>query len=266
MPHKHPALIRVGIVVAAVFAIADCTHVADVLTDAGTRLRRHGSQSSDTTQSSRGSTQAPAAGGATKADTDAMNAAFKAAQEECKASFAAPELDPIRHKIELYRASDNQEPLPFEIASNDNFPTADERPVIVNWGTLRDACLRRTFSVPLPPSASQVQTAMLKQVLAFAHQVADDETELIICLHQQKLTYGEFGRKRYEVVQAAAAFQLAIAQVSTANKDQQHTLEELLPAQQQFTETLDGFSKYVRAVKARKPRTVRMDGSVQTTR
>lgn len=264
MPHIHQALIRVAVLGAAVFVMADCTHVADVLTDAGTRLRRHGSQSSDTTPASGGATQAPA--GVTKSDTDAMNAAYKAAGDECKASFTAPELDPIRHKVELYRASDNQEPLPFEIATNDNFPTADERPVIVSWGTLRDACLRRMFAVPLPPSANQVQAAVFKQVQDFAHQVADDETELIICLHQQKLTYGEFGRKRYEVVRAAAAFQLAITQASAGAKDQQHALEELLPAQQQFTETLDGFSKYVRAVKARKPRTVRMDGGQQTTR
>ena len=263
MPHIHQALIRVGVLGAAVFAMADCTHVADVLTDAGTRLRRHGSQSSDTTQSSGGATQAPT--GMTKADIHAWGAAVKAAQDECKASFATPELDPIRHKIELYRSSDDQEPLPFEIATNDNFPTADERPVIVSWGTLRDACMRRIFGVPLPPSANQTETAMIKQVLAFDHQVADDETELIICLHQQKLTYGEFGRKRYEVVQAAAAFALALSQAS-AGKDRQHRLEELLPAQQQLTETLDGFSKYVRAVKARKPRTVRMDGSQQTTR
>lgn len=264
MPREHPALIRVGLLGAALLAIAGCTHVANVLTNTGEALRRH-SEGNDAQSSSGGATQgsggpAQSPGGATKAQLDAVSAALKASIEECKASLATPELDPIRHKVELFREPGDQ-PLPFEIATNDNFPTADDRPVIARWASLIDECIRRMDAVQIvPPGSNAVQAAMLTQLRSFAHQVVGDVTELMICLYQQKLTYAEFGHKRYELGKAQGAFNLALQQAAAGSNNTQQQLQDLQSAQQQFTDTLDAFTKYVHTVSARKPKTVRVNG------
>lgn len=246
---------------AAVLAIAACSHVADVLTNTGTALRRHSDQSTGAQDSGGASQAAPKnSGGASQAQLDAVAAAYKAVQEECKTSFATPELDPIRHKVELYR--EGGESLPFEIATNDNFPTSEDRPVIAKWAALRDECIRRMDAVTyVPPGANENQTAMLKTLHTFGQQVTGDVTELMICLYQQKLTYAEFGRKLYEFGKAKDAFTLALSQASAGGGNTQHQLEELQGAQQQFTDTIDVFAKYVRSVSARKPKTVRLSGA-----
>jgi len=258
MPRVHPVLIRVALLGAALLAIAACTHVADALTNTGAALRRHADQSN-------GASQTPAApqnsGGATKAQFDALTAAYKAAGDECKASLTTPELDPIRHKVQLYREP-GDEPLPFEIATNDTFPTSEDRPVIAKWASLRDECIRRFEAVPaVPEGANQTQTAVAKTMRSLVEQTAGDLTELIICLYQQKLTYVEFGRKNQEIGKALGAFSLAITQVGAGGGNTQHQLEDLQTAQQQFTDTLDAFGKYVHTVSARKPKTVRVSAA-----
>lgn len=253
----HSRLMRAAIAGAALLVMSACDTVGDAVKHPASVFRRHSDQSNDAPQT---------AGGATKEQVDAISASIKASKEECKANMATPELDPIRHKVELTREPGDQ-PLPFEILTNDTFPAADDRPVIAKWATLRDECIRRMAELPyIPPGASEVQIAMLKQLRSFAQQVTGDETELIIGLYQQKLTYAEFGRKRYEVGKAAGAFNLAIQQAGAASNNTQRQLQDLQAAQQQFTDTIDAFSKYVRAVQARKPRTVRTDGSKQATR
>lgn len=254
---EHPRLIRAVTLGAALLVMSACDTMSDAVKHPGSVFRRQSNQSSDTPK---------ATGGATKAQVDAIAASIKASREECKASVATPELEPIRHKVELVREQ-GDDPLPFEIATNDNFPTSDERPVIAKWATLRDECIRRLDALQyIPSGANELQITMLKQLRSFGQQVAGDETELIIGLYQQKLTYGEFGRKRYEIGKAAAAFTLAIQQAGAGSNNTQRQLEDLQAAQQQFTDTIDAFSKYVRAVQARKPRTVHMDGSKQATR
>lgn len=255
MPREHLALIRVAMLGAALLAIAGCTHVADALTNTGAALRRHSDQSNGASQ---GSAAPQSSGGATQAQADAISAAYKASKDECKASLTTPELDPIRHKVQLYREP-GDEPLPFEIATNDTFPTSDDRPVIAKWASLRDECIRRFEEVPsVPEGANQTQTAIIKTVRSFAEQAAGDITELIICLYQQKLTYVEFGRKNQEIGKALGAFDLAITQAGAGGGNTQHQLEDLQAAQQQFTDTLDAFGKYVHTVSARKPKTVRL--------
>lgn len=252
MPREHPAPIHMGLLSAGVLAIGACSHVADVLTSTGTALRRHSDESSKSAQP---------AEGVTKEQSDAIVAAQKAALDECKASFATPELDPIRQKVEFWRGTEDG-PLPFEIAVNDSFPTAEERPVIAKWASLRDACLQHMQDLPyVPPGASALQTTVLKQMRSFGQQVSSDITELTISLYQQKLTYGEFGRKRYEIAKSQGTFALAFQQAAVGSENTQHVLEDLQSAQTQFTDTLEAFAKYVRTVSARKPKTVRVRGS-----
>jgi hypothetical protein len=258
MPRVHPALIRVAMLGAALLAIAGCSHVADALTNTGAALRRHSDQSNEASQ---GSAAPQSSGGATKAQFDAITAAYKAATDECKASLTTPELDPIRHKVQLYREP-GDEPLPFEIATNDTFPTSEDRPVIAKWASLRDECIRRFEEVQgVPEGANQTQVAIVKTMRSLVEQAAGDITELIICLYQQKLTYVEFGRKIQEIGKAVGAFNLAIAQTGAGGGNTQHQLEDLQSAQQQFTDTLDAFGKYVHTVSARKPKTVHASGA-----
>ena len=254
---EHPRLIRAVSLGAALLVMSACDTMGDAVKHPGSVFRRNSHQGSD-------APQAPS--GPTKAQVDAVTASFKAWKEECKARVATPELEPIRHKVELVREQGDQ-PLPFEIATNDNFPTSDDRPVIAKWATVRDECIRRLDEVQyIPSGANEIQITMLKQLHSFTQQVVGDETELIIGLYQQKLTYGEFGRKRYEIGKAAAAFTLSIQQAGAGSNNTQRQLEDLQAAEQQFTDTIDAFSKYVHAVQARKPRSIHMDGSKQATR
>lgn len=265
MARRPPILSRVGMLAAAVLALAACEHVGNVLENTGEALKRHGeggnsNQSGAATQSS-GAAAQNTGGGATKTQMDAVSAALRTALDECKASVATPELEPIRHKVELYREPGDQS-LPFEIAANDNFPSAEDRPVIAKWASLRDECIRRLDQVQLiPPGANAVQSAVLTQLRAFAHQAWDDVTQLMISLYQQKLTYAEFGRKTNELAKAQGAFNLAMQQANAGSNNTQQQLQDLQTAQQQFTDTLDAFSKYVRTVSARKPKTVRSSGN-----
>lgn len=257
---EHPRLIRAVSLGAALLVMSACDTMSDVVKHPGSVFRHQSNQNGDAPQ---------APGGATKAQTDAIAASFKASREECKASMATPELEPIRHKVEFVRELQEQrdEPLPFEIATNDNFPTSDDRPVIAKWASLRDECIRRLDALQyIPSGANELQITMLKQLRSFSQQIIGDETELIISLYQQKLTYGEFGRKRYEIGKATGAFTLAIQQAAAGSNNTQRQLEDLQAAQQQFTDTIDAFSKYVHTVQARKPRSVHMDGSKQATR
>jgi hypothetical protein len=63
---------------------------------------------------------------------DAFASTPKAVDAQCKANLANPELDPIRHKVELYRDTPDSPP-PIEVASNDSYPTDSDRDVIAKW-------------------------------------------------------------------------------------------------------------------------------------
>lgn len=131
-----------------------------------------------------------------------QRAAIVTAGEQCKSEFATPDLDPIRHKVELYRESTDAG-IPFEIASNDAFPTDAELPAIAKWAMLRDECLRRTSEVSKPAAdAGAVTSAVIRQRQFLYNQAGGRISELIVSLYQHKLTYGEFAHKRYEINRA----------------------------------------------------------------
>jgi hypothetical protein len=180
---------------------------------------------------------------------------------QCTSDMQSPDLDPIRHKIELYRASVDSPP-PFEIASNDTFPTNSERPAIGKWATIRDECIKRSNAVQYPPSATPLQIANIQQDRSFAHETAARVGELVVALYQAKLTYAEFAQKRYEIgrTQAAAELQFRAAAL-IADHDRQVQGQQL--AQQQFQNNLIAWSAYMQAVNARQPQAVRLDGNVR---
>ena len=184
------------------------------------------------------------------------------ARAQCKDDMLTSELDPIRHKVELYRESPESAPS-FEVASNDTFPTESERPVIARWATIRDECIKRSDAASkIPPSATPLQVAFLQKTRSFFQEANGRIGELIVALYQQKLTYGEFAQKRYQLSREAVTAELQFRQ-ATLIADQQRQLQAQQLAQQQFQNNLIAWSTYMQAVNARQPQTVHLDGSVR---
>jgi hypothetical protein len=178
-----------------------------------------------------------------------------AAHEQCKRDLDIPELDPIRQKVELSRKTSDAAP-PFAIAANDTFPTDAERPVIAKWATIRDACISQTSALVVPPpSANAMQSTVFQQDASFGKTVSAKVGELIVALYQQKLTYGEFAQKRYEIGRDATATELAFRQ-STLERDQARQLQVQELAQQEFAARMTAWAKYMESVNARQPQTV----------
>jgi hypothetical protein len=181
-----------------------------------------------------------------------------ASQAQCLQELATPELDPIRHKVELSRNMTDGPP-PFEIASNDAFPTDSERVVIAKWATMRDACLKRSQALLVTPqSANAAQATFFQQDISFYRDVTAQVGKLIVALYQQKLTYGEFAQKRYEIGTQGTAAELAYRQ-SAIDRDQQRQMQ----AQQQFANSLAAWATYMQAVEARQPQTVNINGTIR---
>jgi hypothetical protein len=191
-----------------------------------------------------------------------QTADVQTADVQCKDKFQAPELDPIRHKVELYRDVADAGPT-FEIASDDTFPTQADLPVISRWASLRDECLHRLNAAPaLPPGATAMQIAFIQQDTAFGRETAARVSELIVALYYKKLTYGEFAQKRYEIERAGSAAERAFRR-SALEGNQQRQLQAQQLAQQQFANDLAAWSVYMKAVNARQPQTVHINGMIE---
>jgi hypothetical protein len=172
--------------------------------------------------------------------------------------LAATDLDPIRNKVELYKQL-AEGPPPFEIASNDTFPTDQERPLIAEWATIRDSCIKRQEAwLAVPTSANAQLVAVFQQEVSIFKEATANIGELIVSLYQQKLTYGEFAQKRYWISSQASAAELAYRQ-SVLDRDEQRRLQ----AHQQFTNTLTAWGNYIQAVEARQPQTVYINGTIR---
>jgi hypothetical protein len=191
-------------------------------------------------------------------EVKAKSAGSAAAGDQCKMMLASPELDPIRNKIELYKPPTDGPP-PFEIASNDTFPTEEERALIAKWASMRDSCIKRQMALLAgPASANAQQDRVFQQELSFAKDTNAHLGELIVALAQQKLTYGEFAQKRYWLSNEGVAAERAYRQ-SVMDLDEQRQLQ----VQQQFANALTVWGNYIQALNARPPRTVYLNGSMR---
>jgi len=194
---------------------------------------------------------------AAQKQNDAIADQIKAALAQCTAELQTPELDPIRHKVEFIRELDAAPP--FEVASLDAFPTAEERPLIAKWATIRDGCVKRAHAISIvPPNATPLAAAFLRQERAFITEGEARLSELIVALYQMKLTYGEFAQRRYEIGKAAAAAQRQYRETMLID-DQQRQIQAQQAANAQFNNNLTAWATYMQAVNARQPQTVRLD-------
>ena len=140
--------------------------------------------------------------------------AIVSATEQCKSEYSTPELDPIRHKVELYRESTDAG-VPFEIASNDDLATDAELPAIAKWATLREECIRRTMQGSKPsPDTPGMHGAFVRQRDFLYNQAGERISGLIVALYQKKLTYGEFAHKRYQINRTVWMLTAAAADVA----------------------------------------------------
>lgn len=189
-------------------------------------------------------------------------ALVQSASLECKEQLQTSDLDPIRSKVELYRDS-WESAVPFAIATNDAFPTQEERGAIAKWATLREECVKRAnaaFSMPL--SATPLQVTQIQEDRSFGQAVSARFGDLIVSLYQQKLTYGEFAKKRYEISRDAAEAERQYRQ-SMQLADQQQRMQAQQLAEQRFQSNLAAWSIYMQSVNARQPQTVHLDGTIR---
>jgi hypothetical protein len=170
--------------------------------------------------------------------------------------MAVPDLNPLRDKVEFSRKPDATPP--FQYASLDSFPNAAERPLIAKWATLRDACIVRERAIsPVPPNATALDESLIRQEMSFGAEAAGKVSELIIALYQQKLTYGEFAQRRYDIGKAAMDA-ARLYREARLTENQQRQLEAQQVANQQFATNLTAWATYMQAVNSRQPQTVHL--------
>jgi hypothetical protein len=181
-----------------------------------------------------------------------LSLAMRASIEQCKSDLSVPDLDSIRQKADPSRIAGDGPP-PYSIASNDTFATETDRQVIAKWITIRNLCLKRFDALlVVPQSATATEAAALRQ--AFALTLASESSlgDLIQALLDQKLTYGEFARKRFEFTRDAAALNAKINEAGLAQQGD----SGLVASEHRLSTTIAGWRTYVSAVKARRPRSV----------
>ena len=186
-----------------------------------------------------------------KNDVDKMVAQVKVSQQQCKDEMQAAELDPIRQKVELYRVMADKDPPPFTLASNQEFPTDSERPVIAKWASMRDLCVKRANAIRSTPSSANPREKMsFQEQMSIGREFSARVGELIVALYQQKMMYAEFAQKQYEFGRDALAAELAFTKAVIDRDD-----DRQVQAQQQFADVQKTWTNYVQAVNARQPQT-----------
>jgi hypothetical protein len=112
----------------------------------------------------------------------------------------------------------------------------------------------------VPPSANAVQTVFLQRDWAFARDVAGYTGQLIISLYQQKLTYGEFAQRRYEISRDAIAAERQFRETALI-ADQQRQLQAQQVAAQEQQARATAWAAYTQMVGARQPQTIHLSTS-----
>jgi hypothetical protein len=185
----------------------------------------------------------------------------QSADEQCRSSMSAPSLDPIRNKVELLRERGDL-PVPFQVATNNTFPSAAERDAISLWASLREGCNRQSDAISrVPAGASALQASSIQGSMQFYRQGEAQVGELIVALFNQKLTYGEFALKRYEIGRDVVNAELAYRQ-SALEKDEQRALQLRQVAELAYANQLNAMANYIQAVNARRPLEVQVSGSI----
>jgi hypothetical protein len=137
---------------------------------------------------------------------------------------------------------------------------------LARWARLRDACNTRIDPAMGPSAtASKARATHAEQLRGFERESQGRVSALLVSLYQQKLTYGEFAQKRYEIGRDAAAAERKYRQaMSMIDQQQQFQAQQL--AQQEFQSSLAAGSTFTQSVNARRPQTVRLQTNCTSSR
>ncbi len=192
--------------------------------------------------------------------------AYKDVQVECEKNLQIKDLDIIRSKVQLFKLA-NEEAVPFDLATNDNFPSAMEVEAIGKWAKLREECIAKFNRLKSnePNFGTALQKTYTEQIKSFQSKLTASISELIVALYQQKMTYGEFAQRRYEITKNILSAERDYRQaILLADRDIQLKQTEI--AQQQVQNSLVAWSAYMNAVNARQPQTIRLQSNCTTTK
>jgi len=174
------------------------------------------------------------------------------AADAYRTAIKDPALDPIRHKVQLIREQTDGPP-PFEIISNNSFPSDADRPAIARWASIRDDYLKQSSAIKyVPNSANGLQRTYIQGDRAFTERASGETSKLIVALYQGKISYSEFGQKRYEIGQSADEAERQYREAALI-ADQKRQIEAQRAASEQFASNLVAWSAYMQTVNARTP-------------
>jgi hypothetical protein len=185
-----------------------------------------------------------------------VNARIDAWQKACAAAMSTPELLSIRDKIEIFH--DASTPAPYTYAAIDAFPTRADLPLITKWIELRDACIKQEHEIDLTsPDLTPMAQSIVLQRAEFIGIAEAKIRRLAVSLSQRKLTYGEFAQRRYQINSATGNAASEFAMTSRF-RDSGSQLLEQRRIKHRFSADVDEFERYLHAVDARLPETVRL--------
>jgi hypothetical protein len=126
---------------------------------------------------------------------------FAEVQKQCNAELQNHELDQIRDKVKLT----GTDPVPFNLLIINTASTPQEKEALIKWSADRASCasrLHQLFStMPLPQSMSpEFQQQARDGLIGFANQALQAGNFLTASLYNGELTYGEFNKRRGEVI------------------------------------------------------------------
>ncbi len=178
---------------------------------------------------------------------------FAAAHRDCQAEMDSHDLDPIRNKVELIKASQTA-PTPFAMLIINTTPTEEEQVAITKWADARERCLAMVkqvisaLALPLSMPAN-FQQQMKSGMLTFADEATRAVNFLIAGLYSAELTYAEFNKRRGEVDdKLSAGFNQWMRAMDAENT--QRVVAEAQAAQQQF-EAFVGLVQAIGCAKAK---------------
>jgi len=106
----------------------------------------------------------------------------------------------------------------------------------------------------LPPSVDAFEATALRETFTLSKLSQSGVGDLIIALYQQKMAYGEFARKRYELTREAAEINSALNK-AVMERDKQ----QLERAEQQLADVSARWETDIREIKSRSSRSVNAD-------
>ena len=111
--------------------------------------------------------------------------------QKCQAAVNTPDLDPIRGKVQF-----SGEVAPTAaMLSDETYPNNEEKLAIARWIQLRESCQKQEKLI----RSKQIKLALMYEMDALDDKRTIFVNQLVLALHDEKITFAESARKRIEV-------------------------------------------------------------------